>query len=180
MKRACLSPFLQFDQLVDFPQDENQGEHADDDEGDRDVVALVPPHVHLRQRNLHRQVRILTFDRGEPFGKVLENDDDKDEIEDEVDDVSTLEVAQLHLEEACHHGVFQQVSELGDIRKVFQPFCVHFWLLVPVPVLSLLPVLLNINRPGLSFCSDLPSKEYIRGVKEARYLKKHSLLRDRL
>ena len=90
-------PFLQFDQLVDFPQYKNQRQYAYDDEGDCDVVALVCTHVHLCQRNLHSQNRILTFDRGEPFSKVLENDDNKDEVEDEVDDVATLEVAELHL-----------------------------------------------------------------------------------
>ena len=152
-----LRPFLEFDQLIDFPQDENQRQHADDDERDRDVIALVRPHVHLGQRNLYRQHRILAFDRCEPFGKVFENDDDKDEVENEVNDVSTLQIAQLHLEKACHHRVFQQVSELCNIRKVFQPFCVHFLFLVSVPVFPFLPMLLNINRPCLSFCSNLRS-----------------------
>ena len=165
---AIVKPFLQFDQLVDLPQYEDHSEDTDDNEGDCDVVTLVRPHVHLCQGDLHRQDGVLAFYRGEPLGKVLEDHDDKDEVEDEVDDVSALQVAQLHLKEAGDNRMFQQISKLSHIGKVFEPLCVNFRSLVPVSFLPFLSMLLNVNRPSLSFRTNLPMRKVNVRVEERK------------
>ena len=52
--------------------------------------------------------------------------------------------------------MFQQISKLSHIGKVFEPLCVNFRSLVPVSFFPFLSMLLNVNRPSLSFRTNLP------------------------